>query len=276
MTFTLMRHRSAGLAAAIEVLRLQRDAPARLLFGRVFGRSTLTHEAEAWYRQATAEIGVGETLARLPTPWTVLHSVPTGIAGHQVDHLVIGPGGILTVVLRHGTGDDISVPDGVLVVDGSARSYLAEAEGVARRVSEVILTRMPLATPVRPVLAFVEPRVITIREKTACVDVVDAGELGGWLQALPPVLGEADARQVVAVLDSPTTWDVTDIGGRVEPIDADPGTCVPADEIMARFRALDADVQAAITARTGWRVAGYAALVVGPIAALPYLLDRVR
>jgi hypothetical protein len=45
---------------------------------------------------------------------------------------------------------------------------------------------------------------------------------------------------------------------------------------MARFRALDADVQAAITARTGWRVAGYAALVVGPIAALPYLLDRVR
>lgn len=74
----------------------------RRFIDRVFDRRT---EERAWRRGAQGEEEVARRLAELPEDqWTVLHDLPLGACGANLDHLVIGPGGVFALNAKHLTG----------------------------------------------------------------------------------------------------------------------------------------------------------------------------
>nr|WP_281369845.1 nuclease-related domain-containing protein [Leifsonia psychrotolerans] len=268
-----MRQRCAGQSVLENLVRHQADAPPRSRIARFFGRSPLGAEASAWYQAAQGEIAMGRILDQLPPEWTVLHALPAGLSALDIDHLIIGPCGIFTVNTKHHSDTEIWVAESTLLVDGQMRNYIPDAETEAQRVSAIIEERMPLPAPVQPVVAFVDSKRVTIRQKPAQVKVVDAWQIRRWLTNLTPVLSPTEQHQVAELLDDPGTWHET---GPVQIVPGEavrhPGVRTPAG-LTATFELLATEVDAAAARRRVWKLAAYAALVLTPVMALPYLLS---
>jgi len=259
MTQTItMRDRCAAQSVIEELLREHALTPPRSPLARFLGFSPLDAASVSRYLGARGEIAVAAVLAELPAGWEVFHAVPVGDRGSDIDHVVIGPGGVIAITTKHHPGEYIWVGGSTFMVSGHKEAYLHSAISGAERVTTLIRSRVPLLEAARPVIALVDPKQITIRYRPEHVAVLDARDLRRWLIDLPEVLSDADAHQVAALLDDPAFWGI-----------ADPR---PPDELMRQFAALDAEVQAARTRRVDWALIAGALLVVGVCAAAPFLL----
>jgi hypothetical protein len=167
----------------------------------------LEEEARRWRAGAEGERRVADALRCLPSDqWTVLHDLPIGDRGANVDHLVIGPGGVFTVNTKHVAGN-VWVAERALLVAGNKTAYLPKATGEARRVSQLL--EVALGKPVRvwPVIAFVDTS-ITVKSMPTDVTVIDATELVPWLLSCPPPLSHDEVRAIAIVADRVSTWSV--------------------------------------------------------------------
>lgn len=243
-----MRQRFAA-QSVIEVLLLEQSlVPPRSWFGRLAGRSPLGADSLPWYLGAQGEIAVAALLAGLPAGWTVFHALPVRTRECDIDHLLVGPAGVFTITTKMHRAAKISVTHRTLMVGREKKPYIRDAEFEAHRLTRMLRDLTSLRTLVRPVVTFVDPKQITIRERPAQVKVIDADELRRWLTSLPTVLGPAERMDLVALIDSPDTWSALP---SIEP-----------DELRERFLLLDEAVRGARRRRIGWSMLG-AALIGG-------------
>lgn len=252
-----MRQQFAAQAVIEELLRQHADTPPRTTIARFRGDSPLRADSVSWYLGATGEIIVGRILATLPPEWTSFHALPIGKKGSDIDHIVIGPGGVFTINTKHHGGKAVWVGGRGLMVSGQKQPYIRNAEYEAGRVTKILKERMPLLPAAQPVLAMVNPKSLTIKVEPEQVKVTTAAGLRRWIMKRPPVLAAADLAQLVAIIDDPATW----------PAPVFP----PTENVMARFIALDAEVVAARTRRTLWRVLRFVAFVAALLLAGPPL-----
>jgi len=189
----------------------------------------ITHEAtrrretggagadRSWRLGADGEATVAEILHKLTTPsrldrlrrrppaWHVLHSVPIGTGRGDIDHVLIGPPGVVTINTKHHRAGRLALDGEQLVVNGRTTDYIPKARREAERAA-TLLTAALTATghpelaaqlPVRPVLAIVGGRVL-VTQWTPGVAVVMTRELLGTLTAMPDAL---DPTQVGVIYD---------------------------------------------------------------------------
>lgn len=249
-TASSMRARIPAQSVIEELLRRQNASRSPSRLARFFGRSPLPAESVNWYLGAKGEIAVGSVLAQLPPEWATFHALPVGTKASDIDHLVVGPGGIFTINTKNHRGKRIWVARRAMLVDGQKVPHINHAEFEADRVTKLLRERMPLLPPVQPVIALVEPLQIAIDEKPGRVKVVDARELPRWLAGLSVMLSEPELDEVVDILDDPGTWAPTG------------APSLSADELMGQFADLDAQVQRAKARRVTWTIVGCAALAV--------------
>ncbi|WP_172829725.1 nuclease-related domain-containing protein [Microterricola viridarii] len=259
-----MRERFAGQLVIDETLRHQAGATPRTPVQRFFGSSPLAEEARSWYLGAVGEIAVGGILERLPEGWATRHALPVGTKDTDIDHLVVGPGGVFTINTKHHADKGIWVAGRTLLVDGQRQPYIPAATGEAGKVAKLLGSRLPHPIAVHPLLVFVDPKRITVKERPERVRVLNSHEVRRWLREQPAVLSADAVAEVLAVVDDPASWRATDAG----------------DHVAARsqFAALHAEVRAARRRRRLWGFAGMAgivALLVGLWALLPTLLPLI-
>jgi len=256
-----MRERFAAQSVIEELLHCQRDQPRRSLLARLFGVSPLCPESEPWYRGAKGEIAVASLLAQLPPAWTVFHALPIGNRGSDIDHLVVGPGGVFTINTKHHSGQNVWVAKHTMLVSGRSTPYIRNAEFEASRVGAMLRERMPLLPPVQPVIALVGAKQVTVRERPAKVRVVEAQGLVTWLTRLAVVINESELDLLVDILDDPATWHAAPV--------------VVRPEVWDQFRALDREVRGARLVRAGWALAGSLAVVAASLGGLPLLMHSL-
>lgn len=248
-----MQKRFAAQSVIGDVLRVQGGAPRRSALARLFGLTPVGDDSMSWYLGAKGEIVVGSFLAKLPPDWTVFRAVPADSARTDIDHLVIGPGGIFTITTKNHAGD-IRVGRTTLQVDSQPVSYLQHAESEAERVTSLVRERMPLVAPVQPVLVFVDPSLLTIEQKPPQVKVLDAMDLCPWLIRLHPVLSAGEVQEVADLLDSPQVWHAL------------PDTT--PEDVQERFTELDARLRSAGIRRLSWGVLAAAAAIAAGFGVL--------
>jgi hypothetical protein len=255
-----MRERFAAQSVIEELLRVQGATPPRSRLARMFGKSPLSADSLSWYVGAKGEIVVGSLLETLPPEWTVFHAIPLGASNSNIDHLIVGPGGIFTINTQHHSGQEIWVGKRAMTVGGQTVHCLTNAEFEAERVTTLVRGRMPLLAPVQPVVALLDPKQLTIAEKPDQVKVIDAHDLRRWLVNLHPVLSAGEVQEVADLIDSPHNWR--------ELPEATP------EDLMKRFSALDARVRAAGIRRVLWVLLAGATAIGGSYLALR-VLDAV-
>jgi hypothetical protein len=161
-----LRSRGPAHAVSHRCLELQTRARPRGRLARLLGVDPLHPDAVDAYRNALRERRVGGLLRGLGAGWRVLHAVPHGEVG-EIDHLVIGPGGVFAVTT--------TPPD----ADRGARSASQQlTRAIGRRITA-------------------EPLVAT---------VADAKRLVTVLRALPARLEADVVARIARAAEEWTTW----------------------------------------------------------------------
>jgi hypothetical protein len=93
----------AGERPHSQALAIRRSEPIWTLLSRLVG---VHCDERAWRLGAKGEEIVAKELATLGPKWHVLHSIPLGDGGADVDHLVIGPAGVFSLRLLLPSRDD--------------------------------------------------------------------------------------------------------------------------------------------------------------------------
>ena len=157
--------REAGYSVALKCLEVQAQAESQDPSLRTAQRVVLHDDAWSWYQGALGEIEVGRMLSELGPEWFVRHSVPIGAGTKDVDHLVIGPGGVFAINTKHHAGARVWVVDYALGINNSKTRHLADGRRDALDVAKRLSARAEFPVPVRPVIALVDPQ--SVNDKRA-------------------------------------------------------------------------------------------------------------
>lgn len=135
----LAAHRPGQLVREQAAAKWEADKAESKLFAygsRFFDAKT---DERAWRVGTEGEEYIGAKLDRLrDRGWYVLHSVPVGKRGSDIDHVVIGPGGVFTVNTKNHHGKKIWVGRYQIRVNGRPVTYLRDARFEAERASKAI------------------------------------------------------------------------------------------------------------------------------------------
>ncbi|WBU37875.1 nuclease-related domain-containing protein [Homoserinibacter sp. YIM 151385] len=227
--------RSPGYSVAQKCLEVQAEAERADPTLRVAGRLRLHPDAWSWYQGALGEIAVGGMLAQLGPEWFVRHAVPIGAGTKDIDHLVIGPGGVFVINTKHHRGADVWVGDRAILVNGENRRHLESARRDAVDVTRRLAAEAGVPVRVNSVVAIHDARKLTGNTiLPGDVHIVPTSGLVGWLRSQPRVVDQASLGLIRLAAEQPTTWhidphaaDTSRVMQRFERLQRELGTVAP-------------------------------------------------
>ena len=169
-------------------------APVRTIVTRVIGLRT--------------EL-VADQLAKLvkrDQRWRVLHSIPVGERGSDIDHLVIGPAGVFTLNAKHHPEARIWVAGDAVRVNGHAQPYVRNSRHEAVRAGRLLTAATGREVSAHGVVVPVGADSLTIKEQPRDVSVVARSGLVAWLLALPETLTGPCAAVIYDAARRPEVW----------------------------------------------------------------------
>lgn len=170
-------------------LNLWASVPRPKPLARLFGRSPIPRSLHNQYRNARGDIAVIESLTHLGSEWVVR----TCVAQNEgEEHVVLGPPGIFSVVVRHPLAGAVWIDGGVIVADGERLPYLREAEFSAVRLSQVLSDAVGTRVETTPCLVLVGQRSVTVAKPPRRVAVMTVRELRHWLKGMRRVLTDTE------------------------------------------------------------------------------------
>lgn len=177
-----------------------KDRSKVLAYGaRLFNVHT---DERAWRVGAEGEEAVGARLEKLRQHgWYLLHSVPVGARDSDIDHVVLGPGGVFTVNTKNHPGGKIWVAKYQMRVNGQPVPYLRNARHEAERASKQLTRAAGFPVAVRSCVVVLTGTLIpevTYRDMPDDVMVLDRMDVPRWFKKRAPVL---TAEQVDAIYD---------------------------------------------------------------------------
>lgn len=198
-----LAHNRPGALVRARAQELRRQAPIWTLVARVLG----IHTDERDFRVGAAgEAVVARRLRALRgSGWRVIHSVPVGTKGSDIDHLVIGPPGVFCLNTKHHPGGQVWVGRDDVLVNGRPTPYVRNARFEATRSSRALGAACGFPVAVRPAIVVVCAR-LTVRVQPRRVHVVDDRSLVRWLAGERPVLGPAELDAIFDRARRAATW----------------------------------------------------------------------
>lgn len=195
--------RRAGTSATEQARQLRKAQPVRTLLTRFLGVHT---DERAWRRGASGERITGWWLERLPDGWYVFHDIPVGTRGANIDHLVIGPGGVFTINTKNLSGSIVVNPR-TLTHNGYRTNFLPKASEEARRAAALLSAAIGRPVEVRGLLAILADE-WTVKKQP--IDVFVGGPRGAkhWMLRQPAVLRPQEVIALAAAASKPGAWTV--------------------------------------------------------------------
>lgn len=250
-----LRVRGPAYAVLQECLARQKAATARGRLGRALGHSPLHPDARIWYSGALGEIVVANALAQLGDAWTVLHGVPVGSGNSDIDHVILGPGGIFTITVKNHPGKKIWIGGSTFLVNGYKQDYMRNSAHEAARASGQLSTVTGRPVTVTPLIVVVNPASITTGRKHPRVAVVSSNTLMRWLMKHPRVMSDRAVAHLSMFAEERSTWQ------------SEPVTMNDTTNQLARFEQLRLEVDAARQRSRLWLLAlGVCAILITPVA----------
>lgn len=210
----LATHRPGQLARerADEEWETRKEAhPVRSRLRRLLNVHT---DERAWRIGADGEEAVGEQLeklARKDPRWRVLHAVPVGERGSDIDHLVVGPAGVFTINAKHHPGARIWVGKDQLRVNGHIEPYIRNSRFEATRASRTLAAVVGFEVPVDALIILFGVDDITIKTEPgekdgSTVHVKYRRQAVRWLGKQPDRLTDAQVEAIYEQARRSTTW----------------------------------------------------------------------
>ncbi|WP_405890719.1 NERD domain-containing protein [Streptomyces sp. NBC_00133] len=161
---------------------------------------------QSWRTGLVAEKRVGSELNRLMRQgWHVLHSVPLP-RDVDIDHLLIGPGGVFSINTKRHPGKAVWVGDDMVRVNrGKPQPHVLKSRAEAKRVQRVLEAHCDFSVPVQPVLVFVDVNELNVVATQLAVRVYQERQVAA-LGPLSGVLDEPQIQQAYSVARDRRSW----------------------------------------------------------------------
>lgn len=198
--------RRAGAEARAQADALRHAAPVRTFLTRMLGVHT---EERAWRKGAEGEEKVATQLAKLikrDPRWRVINAIPVGVRGSDIDHLVIGPGGVYSLNAKHHRGAKIWIGGNTFMVNGQYQPYVHNSRYEAQRASKLLTAATGHPVPVTGVIVPVGAHSFVIKRPPAEVKIVDRSAVVEWLLRRPETLDVPIIDAIYQIARQPTTW----------------------------------------------------------------------
>lgn len=199
----------AARARADEELAAMRD---RSKVGTWLARTLdLKTDERAWRVGADGEETIGGRLDRLTKHgWHVLHSVPVGSQDSDIDHVLIGPGGVYTINTKKHPGKSVWVGGSTAMISGRRVRYIPKAEYEADRAERLLTRAAGFPVAVRPVLIFTTGSLVpdvTIKTRPERVVILDRSDVPGAFKRAPRRLDPNEVETVYTAARRSTSWE---------------------------------------------------------------------
>jgi hypothetical protein len=174
--------------------------------GRILDR---LRPRSSWEKGAVGERAVATELAKLGKQWRVLHSVPVGRRGSDIDHVVIGPGGVFTINAKFHPNKSVWVGGEVVIVGGVRQPYVRNSRYEARRAARLLTEQAGFPVAVGGIIAVMgAQRGLTIRDQPAdgLVVVVARKEISQRILRQPARLSDREIAAIYEAAQRSTTW----------------------------------------------------------------------
>ncbi|HEU5222154.1 MAG TPA: nuclease-related domain-containing protein [Candidatus Lumbricidophila sp.] len=169
----------------------------------------LRQEAQPWVAGAIGEQAVAreiDSLIKIDPRWRVLHAVPIGDAGSDIDHVLIGPGGVFTLNAKHHPRANIWVAGSTFLVNGTRQPYVRNSRHEASRASRLLTKACGFPVGVRGVIVPVNARNFTVRDAHPEVDVINRQRLVPWMLSYGERMPMPVVDEVFAVARRAGSW----------------------------------------------------------------------
>ena len=206
----LAGHRPGQLARARAEQERAAQLAARPIRGRLARLLDAKTDERAWRIGADGEENTGGRLEKLTGKgWRVLHSIPVGERGSDIDHVLIGPGGVWTINTKRHPAAKVWVAPTQIRVNGQPVPYLRNSRFEAARAADLLAGAVGWDPPVRPVIVLqlgllADP--ITVKGSPEDVDVLDARSVPRWFTKRPTMLTSEQVEVLYAAARDPRTW----------------------------------------------------------------------
>jgi hypothetical protein len=195
-----------GASASARARALRREHPLLTGAAAMLGIRTSARQFAAGAR---GERTVGRQLNNWAARygWHVLHAVPIGQRGADIDHVVIGPFGVVTVNTKT-TGTAVWVGKYGLTIGGKPVDYIRKSRHEADRAGRLLHRATGLEVPVQSAIVFVGARKVTVRGGgPAGVAVLPTPRaLRHWLHKQPPALQPDQVEAIYEAARRPASW----------------------------------------------------------------------
>lgn len=186
--------------AEAELASMKERSRVGTFIARTFDMKT---DERAWRVGAGGEETVGAKLEKLlKHGWHVLHAVPVGTRGSDIDHVLIGPGGVYTINTKTHPGKKIWVSPRQVRVDGQPVPYLRNSRFEGERAERLLSAAVGFPVFVRPVLVFLTGTLIpdvSIKQRPDDVVILDRMDIPGAFKRAPVRL---QPDQIAAIFDA--------------------------------------------------------------------------
>ena len=167
-------------------------------------------DERAWRVGAGGEETVGSKLEKLTKDgWRVLHSVPVGTRGSDIDHVLVGPGGVYTINTKTHPGKRVWVSPRQVRIDGHPVPYLRNSRFEADRAERKLTEACGFPVFVKPVLVFLTGTTIpnvTIKERPEDVVILDRLDIPRAFRRAPTRLSSVQVEEIFEMARRDTTW----------------------------------------------------------------------
>lgn len=147
-------------------------------------RSSRSTDRRALKNAAKARKKVGRELAWLGDEWHVLDVVDRSGRGADIDHILIGPPGVLTLTTRRLRNASVVVADSRLLVNGHPSHCLRESRQASQRIAQQVSGACGHHEGVRTVVVFVDLHDLIVQHMPTDVHVTTSRRLLPWLKSL--------------------------------------------------------------------------------------------
>jgi hypothetical protein len=191
-----------GESARIRAIEMRQKAPVRTVLARVLHVHT---DERAWRVGADGEEEVARRLRALGDSWSVLHAVPIGDRGADIDHVVVGPGGVFTLNSKYHLGGRVSVSGGTVWVNGQRTDYVRKSRFEGERASKLLSAACGFAVAVQPLIVVMASDLRVVAQPSD-VYVIGRKRVAAWLSARPIALAPEQVETVFSNARRSTTW----------------------------------------------------------------------
>ena len=201
-----LAHNKPGDSARARAKELRAEHPFLVTTAKALGIRT---SAGSFAMGARGEREVGRKLNRWAAQhgWHVLHAVPVGQAGADIDHVVIAPFGVVTVNTK-ATKTSVWVGEHGMTVGGKSVDYLRKSRAEARRAGRLLAGATGINVPVQAVIVFTGAHRFSVR-RGGPPDIAvlpSPHALRRWLRKQPPVLASEQVSAIYEAARNPATW----------------------------------------------------------------------